>query len=218
MLRIFIIVLLIFPGICQGQKLDGKYILQTKSDGAGRTLHFSNGAFNYTLTGHLNTLSVGKGTYKISKKRISLHYQKQTTQDTSSYSIEQQEVNSKSGNVTVRIFDEQQISSPGWIDLLNHKGHVLAKLFNSGKEASNFLISDQQIGSINVSFLGYTSINIPAKRLMGKNSTITVNMRPVHRVFLEQGVVNYQIKEITESSILLYREKEGELLFVKEKL
>lgn len=218
MLRIFTVLFLLSSTICLGQKIDGKYVLQTKSDRGARALYFLNGTFSDTFTGHLNSTVIGKGTYKIEQGKISLRYLRQAVKDTSTYIIEQQDSGTDKGNVSVRIFDESNFSSPGWIDLINDKEQVQAKLINNGKEATNFLISDKQITSIRMTYLGYSSVRISTKRLMRKNSTITVKMHPVTEILIDPGIVSYQIRKITSDSIRLYTAKEGELFFIKESL
>jgi hypothetical protein len=215
MFRLLIIFFLCSSNFCLGQKIEGKYVL-VQSDQGVRTLDFANGFFSDTSIGHLNSAVIGKGTYKVENGKIVLRYLKQMDQDTSIYTIDSRQAGDFKANVSVRILDENNLSMPAWIDLLDHKKQILVKLVNSGKEESNFIVAGPPVTSVRVSYLGYRSVDVMTKSLMGKNSTITVSMRPLNQVFREPGEVTYEIKNINHESLTIYVKGGEELRFLRE--
>lgn len=200
-----------------GQKLDGVYVVANQLLSERNTeFKFSDGLFTYNSKGDLGVETRGVGRYHVNAKKLILNYLKVPNHDSSYYHINSKTVAVSSGNVSIKIKDEEDQPMQAWILLRNKQEKVIA-LFNTDDvgESSLMLFDAFNEGSLEIGFIGYNSVLFPAKELLGKQSELSVKLSWQKEIYLDAHVEVYELSFLKDKSISLTSKKTGRLILKK---
>lgn len=201
------IVLLIYFSLvilsAQSQQISGKYLF---TDGAGllsTQLNFSGKRFSakvYTDT----DAKIGSGYYVQDGKKLILFYEKIAIQDSSYFIIKKQDdIKSQACIISLRIFNEKNhLFKDPWVYL---KGfHTNLQIITDSLGATNLVFwQNQFIDEIFITFLGYQSLSIPIKNLMGKSTDLECHLMIPQFYPLKEGREEYIIISQNKEELLL---------------
>jgi len=188
------------------QNITGKFVQQNYVD-AGITLTFHKPTFTYQKGGSING-SLGTGYYSIHKKELKLKFIKVPKQDSSFYSIRSSFKKSQTSMLDIKIQDENGNAYKGTV-IFRDKDYSSIQQFQSGKlgQLSIPLSQDKNINTITIDDIGYYRVTIPVTRLKGKNSEITVKLKPAATNYIDPKVEVYKIESLTQNEIVLSTDK-----------
>lgn len=188
------------------QNITGKFVQQNYVD-AGITLTFHKPTFTYQKGGSING-SLGTGYYSIHKKQLKLRFIKVPKQDSSFYSIHSSSEKSPTALLNIKIQDENGNPSKG-IVIFRDKDYSSIEQFQSGNKGqlSIPLKQNKDICSVTIDDIGYYRVTIPIAKLKGKNSEVTVRLKPATTNYIDPKAEVYKIESLTQNEIVLSTDK-----------
>ncbi|MGY3055494.1 hypothetical protein ACVWYG_003710 [Pedobacter sp. UYEF25] len=210
-------IVLFFVMVCSnvfGQKLNGDYVVSNQLLSERSTeFKFTNGLFTYSSKGNLAVEKRGVGRYQINGKKLILHYSKVPNQDSSYYHIKSKGAGFSSGNVLIKIKDDEDQPMQAWILLTNKQKEVIALMNTSDIGESNLMLYDAfNTGFLEIGFLGYNSVLFPVKKLLGKQSELLVKLSWQKEIYLDAHVEVYELSFLNDKSISLTSKETGRLI------
>jgi hypothetical protein len=202
----FTIILICSSLIGFAQNITGKFVQQNYID-AGITLTFHKPTFTYQTGGSING-SFGTGYYSIHKNELKLKFIKVPKQDTSFYSILSSSVKSQTALLNIKIQDENGNPSKGTV-VFRDKDYSSIERFQSDNHGllSIPLKQEKNICTVTIDNIGYYRVTFPITKLKGKNSEITVRLKPAATNYIDPKFEVYKIESLTQNEIILSTNK-----------
>ncbi len=210
--------LILISNFCRGQVFDEKYVIKDSLPfSPTRVLNFANGDFT-DVTTNVDFSLRGRGTYKILDKKLVLKYRKISNPDSSCFKITSLPISWEWGNVLLNVQDRLGRPMAANATIRNQNDETLFSLkLDSNVKGNIDFFEASKLSYLVISWIGYTSVILPVKELLGKRSEILVQLSMDKATFLriapKEETYNFEV--LSPRVLRLYSPKTGNLIFKK---
>jgi len=214
----YILLSAVLSGNVYAQEFSGTYRASKSDKNCSYVLNFDKNLFVDTLKAGDVVKTIGWGTFKKLKRQLVLTYDGIERYDTSTYVSSSKEGKvQKVAQISVTVTDETKNPIQANIGLYNAELKPLS-LMTADKQGFAYAIvyENPQNFYFVIDFIGYSRVTIPTKYLIGKDTELTVTLKPTSQMENITKTVTYKIERTKDRSLRLIAQDNTTLILMHD--